>query len=190
MDALVGDYADAVVIPDETLEREFAARVDEASRLAFSVAMGVVHNRADAEDVAQEALIRAYRNFKRLREPAAFRGWLVRIAWRLAIDHRRSAGRREQRELESFDPPAGPDVEQLAAAREFGERLWRAVDELPEKLRMVVVLGGIEGYDHGEVAALLRLPEGTVRSRLFAARKKLVEKLRETLPDRLTGTLT
>ena len=183
MDALVDDFAEAVVIPDAAIEREFAARLNEASRLAFSVAMGVVHNRADAEDVAQEALIRAYRNLARLRDPARFRGWLVRIAWRLAIDQRRAAGRRERRELESFGswpgPPPGPDVEQVAASREFGQRLWRAVDDLPEKLRIVMVLSGIEGYDHGEVAALLDLPEGTVRSRLHAARKKLAEKLRE-----------
>ena len=55
--------------------------------------------------------------------------------------------------------------------------LWRAIDALPDKLRIVVVLSAIEGHDVREVAALLRLPEGTVKSRLFLARKGLAEKL-------------
>jgi len=57
------------------------------------------------------------------------------------------------------------------------ERLWRAVDALPEKLRVVVVLANLEGHDVREVAALLRLPEGTVKSRLFLARQRLKEQL-------------
>jgi len=69
-------------------------------------------------------------------------------------------------------------VEQMAAWREFERHLYRAMDELPEKLRIVVVLAGLEGYDTREVAALLGLPEGTVKSRLHAARKQLAERLR------------
>ena len=68
-----------------------------------------------------------------------------------------------------------------------GERaahLWRAIDALPEKLRMVIVLSAIEGHDIRDVSRLLRLPEGTVKSRLFLARKGLAEDLRCLLNSR------
>ncbi len=68
-------------------------------------------------------------------------------------------------------------VEELAASNEFERSLLTAMDSLPEMLRMVLLLAGIEGYDTHEVALLLRLPEGTVKSRLHAARKKLAERL-------------
>src|SRR5438445_7146871 len=78
--------------------REFEERLAECGPLAYRVARGVLRHTADAEDVAQEALLRAYRQFDRLRDRNRFRGWLVRIAFRLALDRLRSAKRREQRE--------------------------------------------------------------------------------------------
>ena len=161
--------------------REFEERLEECGPLAFRVAQGVLRNAADAEDVAQEALLRAYRNFARLREPARFRGWLVRITFRLALDRWRSAKRREKRETEWMEPEhrtAAPTAEEMAASREFRARLERALEDLPEKFRIVVLLAGIEGYTLEEVAAMLGIPIGTVKSRLFFARKKLSEKLR------------
>jgi len=64
------------------------------------------------------------------------------------------------------------------AVRDRSAALWAAIDALPEKLRLVVVLSGIQGHDHREVAALLRIPEGTVKSRMFLARQQLKEALR------------
>ena len=161
------------------LEREFERRLDECSALAYRVAMGVLRNPADAEDVAQEALLRAYHHLHELRRPERFRAWLVRVTWRLAIDRQRSSFRRDRREVAAFAgrPPA-PSVEEAAVSREFQQRLDTAVDELPEKLRRVLVLAALEGYDMRETATLLGLPEGTVRSRLHRARRILAEKLR------------
>jgi RNA polymerase sigma-70 factor (ECF subfamily) len=162
-------------------DREFEERLAECGPLAFRVAQGVLRNAADAEDVAQEALLRAYRNFARMREPAKFRGWLVRIAFRLALDRWRSARRREKRETEWMRPEsraAAPTAEELAASREFQTRLERAMEELPEKYRLVLLLGAIEGYTLEEVAGMLGVPVGTVKSRMFFARKELLEKLR------------
>ena len=161
-------------------DREFEERLGECGPLAFRVAQGVLRNAADAEDVAQEALLRAYRNFTRLREPAKFRGWLVRITFRLALDRWRSARRREKRETEWMQPErrAAPTAEDVAASREFQARLERAIEELPEKFRLVLLLAAIEGYTLEEVAGMLGIPMGTVKSRLFFARKKLLEKLR------------
>ncbi len=89
MDVILGEYAEAVVIPDASFEREFEQRLADSSTLAFRVALGVLHNREDAEEVAQEAFVKAYRNFQRLRDRDRFRAWLARIAWRLALDRQR-----------------------------------------------------------------------------------------------------
>lgn len=159
-------------------EDDFEERLAEVGTLAFRVAYGVLRHREDAEDVAQEALARAYDRRHTLRDRERFRSWLARIAWRLALDRRRSGKRRERRELAAVDTAPAPDAEALAAASQLRERLFAAIDALPEKLRMVVVLSGIEGYDGREVAALLDLPEGTVKSRLHLARRRLVEVLR------------
>src|SRR6516162_3846122 len=161
--------------------REFEARLEECGPLAYRVAQGVLRNRADAEDVAQEALLRAYRKFDRLREPTRFRGWLVRIAFRLALDRLRSRSRREIRETSWAGPesrPSPPTAEDLAASTEFRARLERAMDQLPEKLRLVLLLSAMQGYTLGEVSSMLGIPMGTVKSRLFFARKQLAEKLR------------
>lgn len=155
---------------------EFEARLRDSGTLAFRVAYGVLRRRSDAEDVAQEAFVKAFRSFSQLRDRERFRAWLVRTTWRLALDRRRGDRRREAREQVAVDQPE-PSVEQVAASRERAAHLWAAIDELPEKLRLVIVLSGIEGHDTREVAALLDIPEGTVRSRMFLARKALAEKL-------------
>jgi RNA polymerase sigma-70 factor, ECF subfamily len=163
-------WADAVSA-DQDLEQEFEARLLESSTLAFRVAYGVLRHREDAEDVAQEAFAKAYRSFRQLRDRDRFRAWLVRMTWRLAIDRRRSDRRRLAREEHvAVDPVIDVDV---ADARERSALLWNAIDGLSEKLRVVIVLAGIQGHDIREVAALLELPEGTVKSRLFMARQQL-----------------
>jgi RNA polymerase sigma-70 factor (ECF subfamily) len=79
-------YPGVLVSLEADLEREFEDRLRESSALAVRVAYGVLRQREDAEDVAQEAFARAYRQFSSLRDPVRFRGWLVRVTWRLAID--------------------------------------------------------------------------------------------------------
>ena len=161
--------------------REFEARLAECGPLAYRVAQGVLRNSADAEDIAQEALLRAFRKFEDLRDPARFRAWLVRITFRLALDRWRSARRRERRETDWSLPeqrPAPPNAEEIAATNEFQARLDRALGELPDKLRLVLLLSAIQGYTLEEVSGMLSIPMGTVKSRLFFARKQLAEKLR------------
>ena len=160
-------------------EREFETHLAACGPMAFRVARGVLRNTADAEEIAQEALLRAHRRFDRLRDPEQFRGWLVRISFRLALDRLKSARRRELRETRwSAELPPAATAEHLAAASEFREKLDQAVDKLPGRLRIVLLLAAMEGHSLEEVAALLAIPCGTVKSRLFKARKELAERLR------------
>jgi RNA polymerase sigma-70 factor (ECF subfamily) len=186
--------AGSLLTVDQDLEREFETRLIESSTLAFRVAYGVLRHRQDAEDVAQEAFVKAYRRFRDLRDRDRFRAWLVRMTWRLAIARQRNDRRREARDrspeglrhtspvaaqgsstavAQGFSPAVLEDLE----ARERAARLWAAIDALPEKLRVAIVLANIEGHDIGEVARLLDLPDGTVKSRLFLARQRLKELL-------------
>jgi RNA polymerase sigma-70 factor (ECF subfamily) len=173
-------WAGSALSVSDDLEGAFEAAMNESLTLAFRVAYGVLRHRADAEDVTQEAFAKAYRNFRRLRDRGAFRAWLVRITWRLALNKQRGDRRRSARETrEALTAPAstvGDDLEQSERARQ----LWTAIDALPPKLRIVTVLAGIEEHDIHAVAQLLGIPEGTVKSRLFLARQRLKELLQWT----------
>ena len=182
MNEWAGGYSGTFVTLDASLELEFEDRLRESSTLAFRVAYGVLRHRQDAEDVAQEAFAKAYRSFRQLRDRDRFRAWLVRMTWRLAIDRWRSDRRRIARE-QSWEMTARPSTEDDAISRERAAELWQAIDGLPEKLRVVVVLGAIEGHDIRTMARLLELPEGTVKSRLYLARKGLAESLRCLAPN-------
>lgn len=179
MDALATSLTGAAVSPDASLEREFEQLLADCPTLAYRVAMSVVRNRAEAEDVAQEAMLRAYRNFRSLRDRTKFRGWLVRTTWRLSLDRIRAAGRRERREMATIRMEREPHAEEVAASNEFERHVAAALDKLPEKLRVVMVLAAVEGYNMKEVAALLDVPEGTVKSRLNRGRAELARVLRK-----------
>jgi RNA polymerase sigma-70 factor, ECF subfamily len=176
----VGDELEHDAAQADT-RREFEARLAECGPLAYRVARGVLRNTADAEDIAQEALLRAYRQFDRLRDRNRFRAWLVRIAFRLALDRLRSGKRREQRDTLWSQPEQQPRVataEDLAASNEFQGQLENALAELPEKLRLALLLAAMEGHSIEEIAGMLGISAGTVKSRIFYARRKLAEKLR------------
>jgi RNA polymerase sigma-70 factor (ECF subfamily) len=171
-----GRLAGDIVNRDEELEREFDARLVESSGLAFRVAFSVLRQREDAEDVAQDAFAKAHRHFRQLRDPARFRSWLVRMVWRMALDRRRSDQRRSARDVEHGNLHGGSPTDTMVS-EERAQMLWEAIDALPEKLRSVIVLASIEGHDVAAVAQLLGIPQGTVKSRLFLARKQLKERL-------------
>src|SRR5918994_7425652 len=140
---------------NQELAREFEVRLVESSTLAVRVAYSVLRNREDAEDVAQEAFAKAYRSFGQLRDRDRFRAWLVRMTWRMALDRQRANRRRMAREGHSaswLPASAGKvpssveaDLQVGLEARERAEQLWRAIDALSEKLRIVIVLAGIQG---------------------------------------------
>jgi RNA polymerase sigma-70 factor (ECF subfamily) len=157
---------------DDTTEREFEALLVQSSTLAFRVAYSVLRHRQDAEDVAQEAFARAHRSFSRLRDRDRFRGWLVRMTWRLSLDKQRGDRRRAVRETEHARQADRHYVAEPDRPNRDAD-LWQAIDALPDKFRLVVVLAHIDGHSIGEVAALLNVPEGTIKSRLFLGRQRL-----------------
>jgi RNA polymerase sigma-70 factor (ECF subfamily) len=159
------------------LEREFEARLAESTRLAFRIAFSVLRHREDAEDVAQDACAKAHRSFSQLRDRERFRSWLVRMTWRLALDRQRSNRRHARLDHADWEArglgAASPTPADALEADQRSRRLWQAIDALPEKLRIVVVLVNIEEHDLKEVARLVGAPVGTLKWRLFAARRKL-----------------
>jgi len=179
MNEFAAKLAGTLVRAESALEREFEADIAEWSRLTFRVAFSVLRNREDAQDVAQDALTKAHRNLGQLRDRGRLRAWLVRMTWRMSLDKRGSDTRRVVREQAAveIDSTHAPSSEDMVLSAERSARLWKAIDSLSEKLRIVVVLASIEEQDVAEVAALLDVPEGTVKSRLFEARKQLRERL-------------
>ncbi len=177
MDEWASCYETGVMLDDD-LEQAFDDGLENSSHLAFRVAYSVLRNREDAEEVAQEAMLKAHRKLRSLRHPDRLRAWLVRIAWRVAIDRKRSDRRRQRREQAEPVAAEEPNPEEVAAQVELRAHLWQAIDELPEIHRKTLILAAIEGHDLQTVARLLNLPPGTVKSRLHKARKGLLEKLK------------
>jgi RNA polymerase sigma-70 factor (ECF subfamily) len=161
-------------------EAGFAARVAESQRRVFQIAYGVLGNSADAEDVAQEAFLRAYQKFPSLREAEKFRAWVNRIAFRLALNRQRGLRRRLTRETAWHAVGTGETVDETRNAEErvMLERLRNEIEGLPEKLRRVLQLSIVQDMDAADVGVVLGIPVGTVRSRLHTARKLLLEAMK------------
>jgi len=164
----------------EEREAGFGARVADNQRRVFQIAYGVLGNSADAEEVAQEAFLRAYRKFRSLREPESFRAWVNRITFRLALNRQRGQRRRLTRETAWHGTGTGETVDgtKIADERVLLERLRNEIENLPEKLRSVLQLSTAGDMDAADVGMVLGIPPGTVRSRLHTARKLLLEAMK------------
>jgi len=151
----------------------------------FGVALRVLGNRAEAEEVAQEAFVRAHRALGDFRGDAKLSTWLYAITSRLCLNRLASGERRMARHGEDALlrlSDAGPRPDAALERRELETALGRAIAELPEDRRIVVVLRDLEGLSYEEIAHVLELELGTVRSRLHRARTELKEKLERFLP--------
>ena len=153
----------------------------------YRTAMRAVHNRSTAEDIVQEACLKAFAAFDRGRQKENFRAWLFRILVNLCIDHLRVAGRERVVRADGLPPdPASdsPDPERLVLSRCLGDQLRAAIDALTPDLRLVVHLVLVEELSYLEAAESLSVPVGTVRSRLSRARGQLKSHLGEQLHER------
>lgn len=156
-------------------DADFTEFVRRHSRLVFRVAYAVLRNSHDAEDVVQEVFLKLYRSnaWGGVRDEKAY---LARSAWRAAVDHL-PKGERVELADESELPSAHPSPEQAALDADFQQKVHRLIDRLPEELRQPLALSTIQELTSGEVAEVLGIPEGTVRTRVLRARQLLREKL-------------
>lgn len=165
--------------PIAEAEAGFAVRVEENQRRVFQIAYSVLGNGADAEEVAQEAFLSAYRNFRSLRDAEKFRSWVNRIAFRLALNRHRGMRRSILRDTAySASVPETSDGARNADDRLLLQQLRGEIEKLPGKLRRVLQLAVVEEMDATQIGVVLGIPAGTVRSRLHAARKLLLEAMK------------
>ena len=176
-------------------DAEFTALVRRQSRFVFRVAYAVLLNSYDAEDAVQETFLKLYRNggWQNLENERAF---LARVAWRIAVDRRprqmqqAPAGPRSEESsaevAEAATPDSGPERTLILASQQA--LIHRMIDALPEELRVPLVLSANDELNSREIAKVLGVPEGTVRTRLQRARLLLRQKLgaieRTALPAR------
>src|SRR5262245_18314764 len=143
-----------------------------------SIAWGIVRNAADAEDLAQEAFVRAFQTIDRFKSGERFGPWIFRIVTNLALDVMKHRTRFRHEEIGEEEPAARRDRADLSAVTgERARRIDAAFASLPEMQRVVARLYLVEQLEHAEIAAMTGLSAGTVRSHLSLARGKLREKL-------------
>ena len=169
---------------DERAHREL---IDRYERPVFSVALRMVRQREDAEDITQETFVRMFRALARYDPTRPFSSWLFTIASRLAIDHlrrrrvtllplvRREAGSAEEETIDVVDPGVGPEVETQHGQE--AERVQHLIDALPPHYRIVVVMRHQQDLSYDEIAEALRLPLSTVKARIHRARAPLAQRL-------------
>ena len=185
-----------VAVRAEDIDFEAAAR--EHRPFLLQIAVASARNPADAEDIVQEALMRGYRGIKRFRGDCPLRIWMSRIVVRVAINHHRSLARRLKRwvffgdlqkvhddgsvqEFEPVDPFGLFDREAMMDMRKH-------VNRLPDEFRMPLIMLAVDGLTIPEIAKILEIPEGTVKSRIFYARKRLKESLQKKHRARINRT--
>lgn len=165
----------------------FEVLIRRHQRRVFGLLLRMLGNVQEAEDVAQETFLNLHRHGHRFRSQSRFSTFLYRVAVNAALNRRRSLGRRrlrrealERRQEAGEDLPQGPrGPEDAAAGGQVQVEVQRAIATLPPHLRVPLVLFDIEGLPYAEVASVLQVAEGTVKSRIHRARQALRERLRE-----------
>ena len=170
----------------------FGALVAKYQDRIFNMVCRMGPTRAEAEEIAQEAFLKALERLGQFRGHSKFYTWLFRIAANLAISNRRRAARIRFHSLATPEQPDGtqardlsarleghrePNPQAAAVSAETGRRVMRALEELDDEFRLVVVLRDIEDMDYHQIAEVTELPIGTVKSRLHRARLVLKRKL-------------
>ena len=180
----------------------FEALVIEHQKTAYNLALRMLSHPQDAEDVTQEAFLKAYRSLSEFRGDSRFSSWLCRIVSNLCIDRLRSRARRgeqsltvendegEESQLEIPDESLSPEA--LLERRLTRESVQRGLESLSPELRQILLLREIRGMSYEEIGAALDLEAGTVKSRIFRARKRLCAFLLRdgNLPDSIASSLS
>ncbi len=165
------------VVAEQADSGIFAAQVLDCRRHLLAAAMRLTRSTADAEDLVQETLAKAYAHASSYQQGTNLRAWLMRIEANTFYDTCRARQRRPwEVPLEAAGAdlaPAVPSAEDDALARIPNPLVLAALRDLPGRYRTVVCLADVEGYSYAEIAGQLRVPLGTVMSRLHRGRKRL-----------------
>ena len=192
------DLVEAVALPlAQSSNRQETQKVAEFEDLAhryhkqaYNIAYRMTGNHADAEDLTQEAFVRAFRFFGNYRRDWPFDNWLYKIMSNLFVDDLR---RKPKARLQSLDQPldnggrsddiyleipdAAANPERMMLSHELDEQIQRALSSLPSDFRVTVILADIEGMSYEEISQTMNCSLGTVRSRLHRGRKLLRNRL-------------
>ncbi len=172
----------ALVAQAKEGDREAFGQIVEAThRRTYNLACQFVHNQQEAEDITQEAYLRAWQNLPNFRQEAKFTTWLYRIVVNLCLNRNRKL----EREITIVDdgllditPASDSDLESATIDKIYHEWIWTAVEHLPEKYRIVITLFYQEQLSYKEITQVLALPLGTIKSHLSRARDMLASRLR------------
>ena len=192
------------MIAERSVDQKLVLRVQKGDKTAFDLLVRkyqhriaklvsrYVRDRAEVDDVTQEAFIKAYRAIKGFRGDSAFYTWLYRIAINTAKNYLVALGRRPlsaDMEMEEAESSAAVNInlrdtatpERHLLADEIGRTVERSLAALPEDLRTAITLREIEGLSYEEIAEVMDCPIGTVRSRIFRAREAIDKELQPLL---------
>lgn len=194
---------------ERNLDQELVERVQSGEKAAFDILVRkyehklanvisrYIQDSSEVLDVSQESFIRAYRALPNFRGDSAFYTWLYRIAINTAKNYLVAAGRRppkddiDAEEAEQFEAGSGlkeyATPERLALKSELATTIQDAINELPEELRVAIVLRELEGLSYEEIAAAMDCPIGTVRSRIFRARDAIEKRIRPLIDESDAG---
>jgi RNA polymerase sigma-70 factor (ECF subfamily) len=163
----------------------------------YAGALRMTRNPADAEDLVQETMLRAYRSFDRFEPGTNLKAWLFRIMTNAYINTYRKRQREPQKvsqdevedfdlyqELKDHDPQFSATPETIVLDALVDSDITDAIDDLPEQFRLAVVLSDIEGFSYAEMAEIMDVPMGTVMSRLHRGRKALQRRLWDLARER------
>jgi RNA polymerase sigma-70 factor (ECF subfamily) len=171
------DLKAAITLDDSQMEQLIGAHWNDIWIFTYMM----TRRRDVADDLTQETFIRAFRALSSFQGKASFRTWLLKIARNLAINYARSAFIRKVTLVSwagSFSPGVAPSAESEFMVRESVTEIWGYVLRLPAKLRETLLLEARYGFTLKEIADILEIPEGTVKSRLNRARKRMIKWLK------------
>lgn len=177
-------------------ESAFEVLVERHQRRVFRLLLRMMGSREEAEDVSQDTFLSLHRHGKKFRSEARFSTFVYRVAANAALNRRRTLGRARaranrfaERQAAGDNLPHAPrNPEDAALGTELSARVREALQGLTPSLRMPVILYDIEGLAYGEIAEILGVAEGTIKSRIHRARKALREELQSTLGKAGEGT--
>ena len=196
----ISDIADEDYIITSIIDGDsnaFRVLVERYEHRIYNVIYGMVHSREDATELSQDVFIKAFQNLANFRIGSRFYTWICRIAINASIDFLRKRKFRQTSDFDEgiatvsdgviFDGHARDNPERNASLSELHSRIIEEVQKLPDEQKQVLVLKEVDGLAYREIAEVLGVAQGTVMSRLFYARKRLQEALRDQYEEHIAS---